>query len=801
MRLVTVAVLALLAAAFATPTAAMPDQDWATFVEWSSSSYRGDEEPDWEDHLFLAATEEADISRAVARFGRATNLEPDDAEAYAEVIVASVALRERCEQSACMLAPGEATWERVMVPALAEPSGELLWVVGRNLAGARGAMSAEAFVGAIQDHPARVKVLARLYEYTEDLSMLAGLLLERPRDPELLDALVASSPEVGGGPDGWDGWQLAVIEVAASRARAQGADPAEQAAYAQAVLTRRFNLGLTDHALRLYRSLPEATRALLPLTAPPCASNGDESCASRAGSEALADELVAALALAGDRPAAAEVAARAAAHLGEPPRWESRERHLAVLDAFLPSIPAADLFGLMVEGDGLDPEGHVGGMSGSGRMFLAYGPAARRLVGARLREAGYPSIARAVEDRPLYYRARHEGYEDLLSRMSFPKEVSDRQGELAGAIEAAWAAAGQQETRPRVAPVSPPAGWQETRLPQGVAAWTAPAEAPDWDEEPPPAPPELAGLPAPAGAVLRHETVEGARYVLFQSAELDLPGEIPAFGVWLVRAQDGVWAEPAYLGLQQHFPYVVTPASALPLVENGRLQIEVQVREIAPGSITFPPVGLALARQEDGVVISRPLDEVFADSDSDGLTDIAEARLGLDPHSADSDGDGRPDGVDPAPLTVASGPASPARRTLALAILQQLTGHDADAIVISPRESTAEPMDLDDMLAGIGSPPPPPPRPRSIIIAADDPGLFADLDLPFRLLVYTPEQIRRLSEGGAPFYPPVVEVHSSLDGREHFVVWSASWVGGNFIARCPEDGGPCEVEEKSRWIT
>src|SRR5690606_32306634 len=159
----------------------------------------------------------------------------------------------------------------------------------------------------------------------------------------------------------------------------------------------------------------------------------------------------------------------------------------------------------------------------------------------------------------------------------------------------------------------------------------------------------------------------------------------------------------------------------------------------------------------DGLFIARPLAEVYADTDADGFTDIAEARMGLDPRRADTDGDGRADGADSAPLTASTGAASPARRTLALAILQQLPGHDAGATGLSPREPVDGEDEMDAILESMGSPPPPPPTPRSVILVSDDPALFADLDLPFRLMVYTPAQIRRLSERGAPFYPPSVD--------------------------------------------
>jgi hypothetical protein len=51
------------------------------------------------------------------------------------------------------------------------------------------------------------------------------------------------------------------------------------------------------------------------------------------------------------------------------------------------------------------------------------------------------------------------------------------------------------------------------------------------------------------------------------------------------------------------------------------------------------------------------IDDVERDSDGDGWTDHEEARLGLDAHDADSDGDDLPDGRDPAPRIARPRPA------------------------------------------------------------------------------------------------------------------------------------------------
>ena len=58
------------------------------------------------------------------------------------------------------------------------------------------------------------------------------------------------------------------------------------------------------------------------------------------------------------------------------------------------------------------------------------------------------------------------------------------------------------------------------------------------------------------------------------------------------------------------------------------------------------------------------------------------------------------------------------------------------------------------------------------------------------------------SQRCAPFYPPrISHILSSRDGRTHYVVWTADWVGGSFIARCREGANACDVQEVMSWIT
>jgi hypothetical protein len=69
------------------------------------------------------------------------------------------------------------------------------------------------------------------------------------------------------------------------------------------------------------------------------------------------------------------------------------------------------------------------------------------------------------------------------------------------------------------------------------------------------------------------------------------------------------------------------------------------------------------------------------------------------------------------------------------------------------------------------------------------------------LVIYSDADIAELRRGAAPFYPPRIgPIFSSLDGRTHYVSWSAQWTGGAFIVTC-NAADRCDVELLYNWIT
>jgi hypothetical protein len=319
---------------------------------------------------------------------------------------------------------------------------------------------------------------------------------------------------------------------------------------------------------------------------------------------------------------------------------------------------------------------------------------------------------------------------------------------------------------------------------------------------------ELGGAPVPLelppGAALPVEPYQAARvargegddwYVVYASHALDPVGEVSRGGYWLARSQDAgrTWAAPWYLGLQEYFPYVVAPDSRLPIAADGKIQLEVLVRELDTRSISFPPLSLATKTERNDVYLEFSLADVTRDVDADGLTDIVERRLGTDPMRQDSDGDRLRDDLDGVPLVPYDAAALGTAR-IASAFLQAVHGVDSEALITGlARDRAAE---VEQVLRDILDSPHPAIDPEHTLFVSADPALFAGVNPRIRVIVGEPTG----QGGGGVFYRLAVEhVFVNHDASSVYIIWSATWQGGEILLT----GGPerYTIHELGRWIT
>ena len=426
---------------------------------------------------------------------------------------------------------------------------------------------------------------------------------------------------------------------------------------------------------------------------------------------------------------------------------------------------------------------------------------AQSVFAGRLREAGYGEMAEYLAGD--IFRRCYDKADPLASiEELLPEVFSENKRLWTSRIEESW-----ENTREPVAAENEVASAVERRpRPLTIEEHKVPAEFMRHEQPEPEGEeeywernlvPENVYVPVEPSSVVRFSEEQGEWHIVYLSSAIDRPGEIPAYGFWYQSTFNGgrSWRAPLYLGLQQFFPYIVVADSRLPLIADGKLQIEVEVREIDPASITFPPVGLGLKREERDLYIAIDLKELERDGDEDYMTDVIEHRLGLDPTNPDTDGDGTPDGIDSLPLTAYNPDASREDTELGFAILETILGYERAALMVQPSNRS----DDDNVLAGLDLTTSRISDANSLYLVAE-PKIFAGIRLENRLLVYTEDEIERISDGQAPFYPArVSRLFRKANGQEFYVIWSASWTGGEFVVKCREN--ECTVEETSRWIT
>ncbi|HYK42634.1 MAG TPA: hypothetical protein VE007_09600 [Thermoanaerobaculia bacterium] len=248
----------------------------------------------------------------------------------------------------------------------------------------------------------------------------------------------------------------------------------------------------------------------------------------------------------------------------------------------------------------------------------------------------------------------------------------------------------------------------------------------------------------------------------------------PNAGLWLIRRKAGEWSQPLYLGIRSGSPYSVRPASALPLLsEDGtRLQIEVDFwehREPPSMIVRKAPI------RHSGLYLEIPLSAIEKDTDGDGLTDLLETALGLEPRNSDTDGDGIGDGEDAMP-NVPNGRRTSEEAAAVGAVIEMRCGWNSFSRVAgspprgkAPREPDPDaPLPSADVLYG-----------RTCLVVGD-PSFFAGLSPSVRVIVVPESQAKR----GSTSPPGAFRIHWVLmnpEGTKALIDWSAGWEWGTFL--------------------
>jgi hypothetical protein len=324
--------------------------------------------------------------------------------------------------------------------------------------------------------------------------------------------------------------------------------------------------------------------------------------------------------------------------------------------------------------------------------------------------------------------------------------------------------------------------FEERRIP---ASWR-------WSGKRPDAAPALKAYPALAKFSIVRLSPAGQRmFAVSVSQDVDPRGEVSAGGFWLHLSDDHgqTWGGPYYLGFADQYPYVVMPVTRVPPFDGDRINVEVERREVDESTITFPPVGLRAKNVEKDLYLSIDVAAVQRDSDDDGLTDLLEEKLALDPSSRDTDGDGIWDSSDPLPLQVRSEAESSESGQLLEAVLPYLFGGPP------PVQQTASEGKNGSGMYPQG-------RPfalaRTLFISGTD--VLLPHSAGVRAVVLPPATLEKyIRKFGATYPMQLPDIAFDHDRQRALVRYNFGWRGGSLLAERKD--GRWTITERGGWIT
>ena len=149
-------------------------------------------------------------------------------------------------------------------------------------------------------------------------------------------------------------------------------------------------------------------------------------------------------------------------------------------------------------------------------------------------------------------------------------------------------------------------------------------------------------------SINRFQSINNSQYYIYEDITFENIGKR---GYWIAISNDfGENWEYNYTGITAKYPYEIKGKSTLPLLLNdSTLQVEVcalkETRAFIP-----PNIYAKFKLIEDNLILHIDLNKTTKDTDNDGITDVVERKLMMNPFSNDSDNDGIQDSGDTNPL-------------------------------------------------------------------------------------------------------------------------------------------------------
>lgn len=786
------------------------------FLQESSVKYvlRDPEQPDVA--LFEVAETTTNVAKFLPAFADRLNLDQDVAALWAEALIEAVRVSEECDNSQsyeeCRLDRDDALIQALAGIAMQDADGALATALIKPVTGYSDpeAFNAALVQEVIAEHPAYDRIVSALFTYRPSIEWQIALLAKGSQNEALHQDMLGRWHYIRQSPDNINGRLAALFEMAAVIAQEKG--QFRNALFArQALMKTMLSNGMGKAALDMFDGLaPEARRMFF--TEP---RDITQLRRRRAVMEAVYDlgvNLVAARVLEDGSQSDTARALFAEVRAMEDAALTPSPHALVLQDIFYAQYGPNDIYDLYLYGVRAEPdraayqiveeltvENIKSRPTGWRSALASAGPELSWIASDRLDQVGLADIAAKTRaDLPLHdWQDWHRPGVTQMENRLFSQSYADRKSHWETAIREArnmW-----QQRRDAAAEPGHEAASFVVQRPLQHAFTETGGSAPEGQICPREEPDAIADWPEDApvdiSQAVRYEKSGDTRAIVFLSGEYERPGELPGWGYFVQFDHGKGWERPMFLGLQHHFPYVLRQISALAMLgQEGRLILEADLEEINMDNLVFPPFGLGLSRHRCGVILDFSLDAIAKDSDGDWMTDLAEARLGMDPNSNDTDGDGIADGFDTLPLTPFDA-NSPAKNTeLALSLLAAMMGTERQAIMV-----TQDPGDNAEASIGLPGEGVLPALDTQFILA--DPKLFTGLALPFRLFVYDKSDLRKLNRGKAPFFPPEVSgMFHRPDGSEIYVIWSAQWTGGSFLIRC-DTAQSCQMIMHEFWIT